>query len=174
MLLVLCSCLLSALLISSQWSISMKKLLIIAHAPSANTQALADAAHQAANHHDFDIEVICKSPLQTQADDVLHANAVILGTTENLGYMAGLTKDFFDRCYYQCLDKKQGMAYAIYIRAGFDGEGTKRALQTINNGLKWQLVQPPLVLKGEWDNHFIEQVTELAMTVAAGVDAGIY
>lgn len=153
---------------------NMKKILIIAHAPSANTQALADTANRAANHHDFDVEVVCKSPQHTQADDVLTADAVILGTTENLGYMAGLTKDFFDRCYYQCLDKKQGMAYAIYIRAGFDGEGTKRALQTINNGLKWQLVQQPLVLKGAWRDDFIEQVAELAMTVAAGVDAGIF
>lgn len=105
---------------------------------------------------------------------VLQADAVILGTTENLGYMSGLTKDFFDRCYYGLLDKKQGMPFAVYIRAGHDGTGSKRAIETINNGLRWQLVQPTLVLKGTWQTQFIDDVATLAMTLAAGLDAGIY
>ncbi|WP_201545175.1 flavodoxin family protein [Psychrobacter sp. H7-1] len=153
---------------------SAKTLLIVAHAPSPNTQKLAQAAFDGANHSDLDVTVILKSPQETQPGDVLAADALLLGTTENLAYMAGLTKDFFDRCYYPVLDKKQGLPFAVYIRAGHDGTGTKRALQTITTGLRWEWVQQALILQGEWQDVFAKQVAELAMTLAAGVEAGIY
>jgi multimeric flavodoxin WrbA len=155
-------------------NVSAKTLLIVAHAPSPNTQKLAQAAFDGANHSDLDVTVILKSPQETQPGDVLAADALLLGTTENLAYMAGLTKDFFDRCYYPVLDKKQGLPFAVYIRAGHDGTGTKRALQTITTGLRWEWVQQALILQGGWQDVFAEQVAELAMTLAAGVEAGIY
>ena len=151
-----------------------KTLLIVAHAPSLNTQKLAQAAFDGASHSDIEITVILKSPQDTQPEDVLAADALLLGTTENLAYMAGLTKDFFDRCYYPALEEKQGMPFAVYIRAGHDGTGTKRALKTITTGLRWSWVQEALILQGDWQEGFAEQVEELAMTLAAGVEAGIY
>ncbi|MGP9557408.1 flavodoxin family protein [Psychrobacter sp. AOP7-A1-24] len=153
---------------------STKILLIVAHAPSPNTQKLAQAAYDGANHPDIDINVILKSPQDTQPEDVLAADALLLGTTENLSYMAGLTKDFFDRCYYPVLEEKQGMPFAVYIRAGHDGTGTKRAMDTIITGLRWNQIQDTLILQGEWQDSFFEQVEALAMTLAAGVEAGIY
>lgn len=153
---------------------STKTLLIVAHAPSPNTQKLAQAAFDGANHPDLEVRVILKSPQETQPEDVLAADALLLGTTENLAYMAGLTKDFFDRCYYPVLEEKQGLPFAVYIRAGHDGTGTKRALQTITTGLRWEWIQEALILQGGWQDVFAEQVEELAMTLAAGVDAGIY
>ena len=151
-----------------------RTLLIVAHVPSPNTKKLAQAAYDGANHPDIDINVILKAPQDTQPEDVLAADALLLGTTENLAYMAGLTKDFFDRCYYQVLEKKQGMPFALYIRAGHDGTGTKLAMQTITTGLRWSWSQEALILQGDWQQEFIEQVKELAMTLAAGLEAGIY
>ena len=151
-----------------------KTLLIVAHGPSKNTEKLAQAAYDGANHPDIDINVVLKSPQDTQPEDVLTADALLLGTTENLAYMAGLTKDFFDRCYYSVLEKKQGMPFALYIRAGHDGTGTKLAIKTIITGLRWNQIQDTLVLRGDWQDSFTEQVEELAMTLAAGVEAGIY
>ena len=153
---------------------SSKTLLIVAHAPSPNTKKLAQAAYDGASHPDLDINVVLKAPQDTQPEDVLAADALLLGTTENLAYMAGLTKDFFDRCYYQVLEKKQGMPFALYIRAGHDGTGTKLAMQTITTGLRWSWSQEALILQGDWQQEFIEQVKELAMTLAAGLEAGIY
>ena len=102
-----------------------KRLLVVAHAPSANTQLLVDAFLKGANSPEFSgIDVIHIPPLEAGPDDVLAANAIVLGTTENLGYMSGAMKDFFDRSYYPCLEETQGFPYALYIRAGQDGTGT--------------------------------------------------
>lgn len=158
----------------SDMTANTKTLLIVAHAPSPNTKKLAEAAYKGADHPDLEVKVILKSPQDTQPEDVLAADALLLGTTENLAYMAGLTKDFFDRCYYPVLEKKQGLPFAVYIRAGHDGTGTKLALKTITTGLRCEWIQDALILRGDWQQGFTTQVEELAMTMAAGVEAGIY
>ncbi len=151
-----------------------KKLLVVAHAPSTNTQRMVEAVLKGARHEDIEnIEVIHIPPLQTHAEDVLSADAVILGTTENLAYMSGALKDFFDRIYYEVLEQKQGLPVAAYIRAGHDGTGTKRALESILTGLKWRWVQEPMVCRGEFSETFIAQCEELGLTMAASLDAGV-
>src|SRR5215213_4776193 len=134
-----------------------KRLLIVAHAPSENTLSLRDAVERGALS-ETGIEVRVVAPLQAGPDDVLAAQAVILGTTENLGYMSGALKDFFDRSYYPCLEKTDALPFACYIRAGQDGTGTRRAIESITTGLRWKPVQEPLVLRGAWQEGFVAQV----------------
>ncbi len=151
-----------------------KRLLIVAHAPSPNTRILAEAAERGARHPEIEgVEVVVKAPLDAGPEDVMACDAILLGTTENLGYMAGLTKDFFDRCYYPVLEEKQGLPCALYVRAGRDGTGTRRAVESIVTGLRWRWVQAPLILRGEWQDDFVDQVEELGLTLAAGLEAGI-
>ncbi|MDR5894014.1 flavodoxin family protein [Halomonas mongoliensis] len=151
-----------------------KRLLIVAHAPSPNTLALREAAERGARHPEVaGVEVIVKAPLDTGPEDVSDCDAILLGTTENLGYMSGALKDFFDRCYYPLLEEKQGLPCALYIRAGQDGTGTRRAVESIVTGLRWRWVQEPLTLRGEWQEAFVEQVEELGLYLAAGLEAGI-
>ncbi len=151
-----------------------KQLLIIAHAPSPNTQHMVDAVMRGANSDEIgSVAARHLNPLDAKPEDVFNADAIILGTTENLGYMSGLLKDFFDRIYYPCLEKTQAKPCAIFIRAGSDGTGTKRALETILTGLRWKVVQEPLICKGEWDDDFLSQCEELGLYVAASLDAGI-
>ena len=151
-----------------------KQLLIVAHAPSPNTQRLAEAVLRGARHPDIaGVTARHIPPLEATPDDVLAADAIILGTTENLGYMSGALKDFFDRCYYPVLEKKQGLPCALYIRAGLDGTGTRRAVESIVSGLKWNWVQEPLTCRGEFQEGFIAQCEELGMAVAAALEAGI-
>ena len=152
-----------------------KRLLIVAHAPSPNTRRLLDAVMKGAQAPEIaGVEVLHKPPLQAGPDDVLAANAVILGTTENLGYMSGALKDFFDRSYYSVLEKTQGMPYCLYIRAGHDGTGTRRGVETIVTGLRWRAVQEPLILRGGWQEAFIPPCEELGMAMAAGLEAGVF
>ena len=154
---------------------SKKRLLIVGHVPSPNTRRLRDAVVAGAEHPDIsEVEIVCNSPFDTEPDDVLAAQAIILGTTENLGYMSGALKDFFDRVYYPCLEEKQGLPYALYIRAGMDGTGTRRGVETIVTGLRWRAVQDPLICRGEWDEAFVGQCEELGTLVAAGLESGVF
>ena len=110
-----------------------KRLLIVAHVPSPNTTRLMEAVVAGANSPDISgVNAIAKNPFDTTSEDVMAANGIILGTTENLGYMSGALKDFFDRIYYPCLEEKQGTPYALYIRAGHDGTGTRRGVETVS------------------------------------------
>jgi multimeric flavodoxin WrbA len=153
----------------------MKRLLIVGHIPSPNTILLRDAVVRGARHPDIDaVDVIVKTPFEAGPDDVLRADAVILGTTENLGYMSGALKDFFDRTYYDVLEVAQGKPYALYIRAGMDGTGTRRGVETIITGLRWRAVQDPLICRGDWDESFVAQCEELGMAMAAGLEAGVF
>ncbi|MEM1021931.1 MAG: NAD(P)H-dependent oxidoreductase [Pseudomonadota bacterium] len=152
----------------------MRQLHIIAHAPSVNTVRLKDAALSGAKAGSSAVNTIWTPPLEAGPDQIRAADAVILGTTENLGYMAGALKDFFDRTYYPVLEEKQGLPFATYIRAGHDGTGTRRAIESITTGLKWKPVQEPLVLRGDWQEDFIAQVEELGEAMAAGLELGVF
>lgn len=153
----------------------VKQLLIVAHVPSANTQSLLDAVVRGATHREIKgVSVRHVRPLDAGPEDVLKADGIILGTTENFGYMSGAMKDFFDRSYYPCLEKTQGLPYALYIRAGMDGTGTRIAIEKITAGLRWRAVQDTTTCRGKWQDHFVEQCEVLGMTMAAGLEAGIY
>ena len=153
----------------------MKRLLIVAHCPSPNLQRLCDSVVEGARAAEApEIEIVVRPPLQAVADDVLAAQAVVLGTSENLGYMSGALKDFFDRIYYPCLERTQGMPYALYVRAGQDGTGTRRAVESIATGLRWRAVQDPLICRGAFREEFVGQCEELGMYMAAGLEAGIF
>jgi multimeric flavodoxin WrbA len=154
---------------------SSKTLLIVAHAPSANTLKLREAVERGACHEDIEnVRVKVMAPLDAGPDDVLACDAIILGTTENLGYMSGALKDFFDRTYYSVLEETQGLPFAYYIRAGHDGTGTNRAIESIATGLRWRLVQEPLICRGEYRDEFEGQCQELGMYLAASLDAGLF
>jgi len=151
-----------------------KQLLLIAHAPSINTQKMVAAVIKGASHPDIsNVEIRYIPPLEAQPSDILSAQAIIIGTTENLGYMSGLIKDVFDRCYYACLEKTQGVPFTFFVRAGHDGTGTRRAIESITTGLRWRLVQEPLICRGEFQSEFIQQCEELGLSMAASLEAGI-
>ncbi len=152
-----------------------KRLLIVAHVPSENTTRLRNAALEGAHSPEIaGVEVVALTPFEAGPPDVLAADAILLGTTENLGYMSGALKDFFDRSYYGVIEETEALPYALYIRAGLDGTGTRRAVESIASGLKWKAVQEPLICRGAWQESFVDQVRDLGMTMAAGLEAGIF
>ena len=153
----------------------LKTLLVVAHVPSPNTRRMRDAVVRGARHPEIaGVSVRVRTPFEAGPEDVLAAGAVILGTTENLGYMSGALKDFFDRTYYPVLERCQGMPYGLYIRAGMDGTGTRRGVETIITGLRWRSVQEHLICRGDWDEAFVGRCEEFGLGMAAGLEAGIF
>ncbi len=153
----------------------MPNLLFVSHTPSANTKALRDACLQGIQHPDIkNLSLSYMDFISCSVDDVLWADGILLGTTENFGGMAGLSKDFFERIYYPCLEKKQATPVAVYIRAGLDGQGSKQGIERILTGLKWKLVQEIIILQGKYRSSFQDEIEELGMNFAAGLEAGIF
>lgn len=156
-------------------AVPMQKLLIVSNVPSANTTALVQAVLRGAKlGAESELDIVVSQPLDANSHDVQSAAGIIIGTTENFGAMSGLIKDFFERIYYDCIDKTEAKPFALYVRAGQDGQGTLQGVQRITTGLKWKLMQPPLLLHGTWQDQFLSQCEELGANVAAGLVAGIY
>jgi multimeric flavodoxin WrbA len=155
--------------------VKAKRLIVVAHAPSPNTQRMTAALLEGARSPEIEgVETIALSPFATTPELVVSAAGVILFTPENLGYMSGALKDFFDRCYYPCLERTEGLPYALCIRAGSDGTGTRLAVDRIVTGLRWRAIQEPLICRGPWLEEFLDPCRELGMLMAVGLEAGVF
>ena len=151
-----------------------KTLLVDSQPPSVNTRMMRDALLIGAREASDGITINACPALQAEVEDVVAAQAVILHTTENLGYMSGGMKDFFDRIYYPCLEKTQGLPFATVVRAGHDGTGTCRAVDGITTGLRWRSVQETLLCRGAFRSDFVDRCRELGAAMAVGLESGIF
>ena len=136
---------------------------------------MADAVIRGASSDDVaGVDVRVRSALEADADDLLWADGFILGTPENFGYMSGAMKYFLDRVYYECIDKVNGRPYALFVRAGNDGTGAINSLRRILTGLAVKEVQEPVLIAGNFDKARLDECEELGLTMAAGLEAGIF
>ena len=153
----------------------MPNILVVSNTPSVNTAKLQQAVVDGTKKVDVDNLVVrARVPWDADQKDVAWCDGIILGTTENFGYMSGAVKDFLERIYYPCLEVTEGMPVGVFVKGGLDGLGAKASVERILVGLKWKHIQPPLVMTGSFRPEFVEQCEELGMTMAAGLDAGIY
>jgi multimeric flavodoxin WrbA len=151
-------------------------LLVVYHSQSGGTQALADACVQgASNDQVTGVDVRVRRALDADAEDLRWADAIVLGTPENFGYMSGALKDFFDRVFYTVLDETRGRPWALFVKGAHDdGSGAVSAVTRIVTGLGWRQARPPLVVIGEVTDHDRDQAWELGATMAAGLAQGIW
>ncbi|MFK8017554.1 MAG: flavodoxin family protein [Gammaproteobacteria bacterium] len=155
--------------------VKLKPLLVVCHCPSPNVEALRDAVVSGARAGLEDATgLIVRSPFEAGPQDVLDCGALILGTTENFGYMNGALKDFFERVYYPCLEHTQGLSYALFVKGGQDGEGARSSVERIVAGMRWRAVAEPLIMSGPYDPAWSKPCQTLGMTVAAGLSAGLF
>ncbi|RAG81548.1 flavodoxin [Streptacidiphilus pinicola] len=148
----------------------MPTLLIVHHTPSPTLQAMFEAVVAGATNEDVeDVTVVRRPALAATAVDLLAADAVILGTPANIGYMSGAMKHFFDQVYYPCLDATKKLPYAAYVHGNNDTAGALRAIEAIAGGMGWERVFQPVTVTGEAAKTDLEACWELGATVAAGL-----
>jgi len=136
---------------------------------------MADAVIAGAKSSDVDgVEVRVRSALEATADDLLWCDGFLLGTPENFGYMSGAMKYFLDRAYYPCEGKINGKPYALFVRAGNDGSGAISSMRRILSGLAVREIQEPVLIAGKFDSARLLECEELGLTLAAGLEAGIF
>ena len=115
------------------------------------------------------VEVVTRAALAATPSDVLAADAYLLGTTANIGYMSGALKHFFDTVYYQVMDETARRPYAAFVHGNSDTAGAVRAIETITTGLDWKRAREPVTVLGDPDRSDLDACYELGGMVAAGL-----
>ncbi len=152
-----------------------KRLLIVYHSQSGTTARMTEAVVRGATSDQVSsVEVRVRPALEADANDLEWADAFILGTPENFGYMSGAMKYFLDRVFYPCEGQLDGRPWAMFVRAGNDGSGAIASVRRIMSGLAVREVQEPVLIAGEFDERRLEECEALGLTMAAGLEAGIF
>jgi multimeric flavodoxin WrbA len=163
----------------------MKTLLIVWHSRTGGAQAMAEAAADGAQAGG---EAIVRSlrAAEAQPADLLAADGYLFVCPENLAAMSGAMKEFFDRCYYPCLERLNGRPYAAMICAGSDGQGAARQLARIATGWRLKPIAEPLIVNVAAQSPEaimapkalttaqLAPCAELAATLAAGLAMGVF
>jgi NAD(P)H-dependent FMN reductase len=134
-------------------------LLIVHHTPSPACQELLDEVRRGASDPEITgVEVRVRAALAATPSDLLAADAVVLGTPANIGYMSGALKHFFDQVYYVCGEDTRGLPFGLYVHGNQGVEGAVAAVRTITEGMGWTQAAR-------------EACWELGATVAAGISS---
>ncbi len=115
------------------------------------------------------VDVVVRPALTAAAVDVLEADAVLLGTPANLGYMSGALKHFFDQIYYPCLDATVGRPYGVYVHGADDTTGALRSIEKVVTGLRWTRTAAPVSVTGSPGTADRASCWELGATLAATI-----
>lgn len=157
----------------------MAALLLIAHAPTPLTQDLRDALAGGAGDELVEgVEVRVAPPLEVTADDINAADAVLVLSTANFGYMAGLVKDLFDRTFLQiggalANDGRAGespqrrVPFGLCVHGRYDTEGATRSILALTTAVGWVQCAPVLELLGDLTEDDRAAAHELGATLAA-------
>jgi multimeric flavodoxin WrbA len=153
----------------------MKRLLLIYGGHTGGrVAAMTQAVCAGIAEFRDEIELRDLPALKADAQDLLWAQGLLIGTPEHFGYMSGAVKDFFDRTFYPVEGKTESLPYAIYVSAGNDGTGAVNAIERIVLGYKWKRIADPLIVRGDFTETARAQCIELGQTMAAGLSAEIF
>jgi multimeric flavodoxin WrbA len=115
------------------------------------------------------VEVVVKAALSATATDALAADAYLLGSPANLGYISGALKHFFDEIYYPCIEETAGRPFGYYLHGNNDTAGAERAIAAITTGLRWHLAAEPVTVVDRPSRDDLDACWNLGASVAAGL-----
>jgi multimeric flavodoxin WrbA len=153
----------------------MAEVLIVYHSQKGNTKKLASAVacgvEETENAH-----ALFKHASDVTAQDIRNCNAIVICSPEYFGYMAGAVKDLFDRTYEELKDDAAiyKKPYCIVISAGNDGSFALAHIERICTGLRFKRIQHAIICKGLVTEDILTKCVDLGMTIAEGINAGIF
>ncbi len=146
----------------------MPRLLVVHHTASPTLDTMLDAVLSGARQEGLEgVEVVTRAALAATASDVLAADALVLGTPANMGYMSGALKVFFDGCYYPCLHETPGLPFGLYVHGNDDVTGAVRSVLGLAGGLRWSAAAAPVEVVGACGPADLERLRDLGGVVAA-------
>lgn len=152
---------------------SSRSLLIVHHTPGSTLPEMLDAVLAGTTADGIGgVDTTCIAALDATAEQVLAADAVIVGTPANLGYMSGALKHFFDTVYNDCLEHTIGRPWGLFVHGESDTTGAVASIDRVVTGLRWKKVTPDVALVGPLHDADVERCWELGATVAAHIMAG--
>lgn len=162
-----------------------RRLLVVWWTMTGGTRQLVDAFCEGAVTQEGIVLSVRRAD-EAQPGELVAADAALFATPENLGAMAGMMKDFFDRSYYAAIERIDGRPYASLICAGSDGSGAARQIERIATGWRLQPAAAPLIVCTRAQSpeaiaapkHIAEgdlqRCRELGAAVAAGLALGVF
>ncbi len=105
----------------------MAKITIIYYSRGGNTEAMAKAVEKGALA--AGAEVNLKKATEATAQDVLNCDAVIFGSPNYFGYMAGAIQIILEECFLNLQEEDVTKPYAVFASAGT--MGGKAAIENI-------------------------------------------
>lgn len=161
----------------------MARLLVVHHSPTRSLQALTGAVLDGTHDDSIEgVDVVVRAALEATADDVLAADAYLLGTTANFGYMSGALKHFFDSTFLHVggqldpsgstdVSNESGATakrpFGLYVHGRYDLTGAIRSVTSITGALGWKQGYDVLEVLGEVTDAHLAAAYELGGTIAA-------
>ena len=142
----------------------MKKVLIIYHSQSGNTEAMAKAVFEGAAA--AGAKATLKRTVDANAEDILSCDIVAIGTPNYFGYMAGLVKDFFDRAWATIRDKVGNKPYVVFGSKGGGGTQALESVERICDGLKMTKAFEAIVATRQPTEEALAECRELGKKLA--------
>lgn len=156
----------------------MKRLLLVYHSQSGRTEQLALAVYSAvldALEDGLEIELSLRRAVDVDVNDVVNASAALFFSPENFASISGGVKDCLDRIFYPAMRMNlQALPYAVVVSAGNDGTGCVRQMDRILSGINAKPIQAALILFGDVGGESEAKAVELGLTVALGLEMGLY
>jgi NAD(P)H-dependent FMN reductase len=159
----------------------MKTLLIMHHSLTGRTRSLADAvsagAHFAIDEFLADSETLVQVSFchaaEVGIEQMREADALIICTPENFGYMSGEIKAVFDRTYDAVREVTAGRSYALVVSCGNDGRGAVSAIERIMIGYGMTPAREAMIVRGELTEESVSRAYELGQYMLAALAVGL-
>lgn len=157
----------------------MTTLLIVHHSPSDSVRRLTDAVAAGARDDAIEgVDVVLREALEPDADELANADAVVLVTPANFGYMSGALKHYLDSVFLRvggalgddggAADggKGSGIPFALVVHGRYDTTGAERSVLAIVQALGWRQAAEVLAVLGDVDEGHESAAYELGATLA--------